>query len=492
MVSAALGVLLVLVSSGCDGGGGTQPPAPDGGGDGDGGGSTVTLHLGDVVDADGEGHADVVRTLTVAQPLTVIVELDGAPRVIEAALDAAQADVQLALDGGELGRGDVWMRPRPVTASSLRLTLEGSGDITLRVYARGAPPPPVREARGLVWTDAALLDAPKIVGLGRVLAAASSDGHGGRLLDAWLRRFSTTAHSERVGPALLADEIAATQGSDPSKWDLDALPFRVTAVHNRLDLGPRGGGCGELRVSMASTHPVHAPLHMIFLFRQPAGDDDTAPDGTVHCHGTARRWARLSALDGAAFASAATALLDATLVRERFLLAETVELTVSPWEWRQWKLEPNADPKLPERFENPPLFQTLDVDALNAAGARRDDFLTFVAKNAAGLDARTVELPERFRAASARVPPGVPRTDIDLGGLDAKITSAYPSLQRNLGIVGCPVCHTTDAEFVQTTPQRTFSTFYKRELLARAAYLDAMNQGQAPATPPFGPLQTLP
>jgi hypothetical protein len=335
----------------------------------------------------------------------------------------------------------------------------------------------------LVWTDAAIVDDPSIVGLGRVLAAASSDGHGGVLLDRWFRRFATTLHSERAGPAQLMDELAAQQGSDPSAWDLDALPFVVTAVHNRHDLAERGGGCGELRVSLASTHPTYAPLHLIFLFRQAPRADDLGPDGSTHCLGTARRWARLSSLDAAAFVSAAATLLDEVLAFDRFLLAESVELTVSPWEWRQWA------PVSVDELDNPPLFQTVATPLLNQPGALRDDFLGWVGDNAQALADRSVEIPASYRPASAQAPPSVPLEPLDLSGLDAAIASAFPNLAHDIEIVGCPTCHTDDANFVHTTVQRTFSPFYDRELDARAVRIDALNRGESQPTPPFGPLQ---
>jgi hypothetical protein len=345
-----------------------------------------------------------------------------------------------------------------------------------------ADPEPIPAAvveRSLVWVDPIVVDDPGIVGLARVMGAIAPDGHGGQALVDWFERFGTTAHSERLGPALLVAELRATHGADPTAWDLDALPFAVTAVHNRIDLAPRDGGCGQLRVSLASTHAVYAPLHLIFLFRQAPQPDDVDGD-EIHCLGTAERWARLGELDGAAFADAARAWLDAALTRDAFLLAESVELTVSPWEWRQW----TGVSDWPAAPDNPPLFQTVDTAALDQPGALRDDFVAWATDNAAGLAARTVEIPARFRAPSARVPPGVPRDALDLD------VAGYPDLAAAIEIVGCPACHTTGAEFVHTTPQRTFSDFYERELDARAARLDLMNQGADVGVPPFGPLQT--
>ncbi len=452
------------------------------------------LDLAAALDAGGEGSVTAEVTVEGAHAITLA--LGGAERVIS--IDVAGAPVAIDLDAEASSQaidvgvapalfapydGGQWLRPRPVGRRDVVLRLEGSGAVTVTAHAHGPPVPAARRERSLVWTDDALLDDPSVVGAARILGAIAGDGHGGRLLDAWFRRFATTIHSERAGPAQLMDQIAADQGSDPSTWDLDALPFRITGVHDRLDLAARSGGCGELRVSMASIDPVVAPLHILFLFRQAPRADDVAPDGSLHCLGTARRWSRLSALDGEPFLDAARAWLDEGIAGPSFLLAETVELTVSPWEWRQWEAA-GAD-----TLDNPPLFQTVASASLNAPGALREDFLAFVAERADALDARTEPLPERFRARSARVPPSAPAERLSLDGLDPEVAGAYPDLARAIEIVGCPTCHTETAEFVQTSVDREFSPFYDAELDARATRLDRLNAGVDEPPPPFGPLQ---
>lgn len=483
--------------------GGEAGAAPGVGGVGEGGGDTgtggastgpVTLDLASALDAEGEGSVSVEVSVDGAREITIT--LGGAERVI--AIDVAGAAVAIELDAEastqavDVGvapapfaarEGGQWLRPRPVGSRDVVLRLEGSGVVTITASAHGAPAPAVRRERSLAWTEAELLDDPSVVGAARVLGAIAEDGHGGRLLDGWFRRFATTIHSERAGPAQLMDQIAAEQGADPSLWDLDALPFRITGVHDRLDLAARGDGCGELRVSMASIDPVVAPLHALFLFRQEPRDDDVAPDGALHCLGTARRWARLSAMDGEPFLEAARAWLDEAITFETFLLAETVELTVSPWEWRQWERVG------PDTLENPPLFQTVASSELNAPGALRDDFLGFVAERADALAARAEPIPERFRRPSARVPPSAPAERLSLEGLDAAVREQHPDLARAIEIVGCPTCHTETAEFVQTSVDREFSPFYDAELDARAARLDRLNAGVDEPPPPFGPLQ---
>ena len=57
--------------------------------------------------------------------------------------------------------------------------------------------------------------------------------------------------------------------------------------------------------------------------------------------------------------------------------------------------------------------------------------------------------------------------------------------------MGCPACHVTDADFVHTRDDRTFSPFYEKELEARQAYLEAVLDREDPVVP-FGPLQPEP
>jgi mono/diheme cytochrome c family protein len=197
----------------------------------------------------------------------------------------------------------------------------------------------------------------------------------------------------------------------------------------------------------------------------------------VHCRGTARRWAALAGLDAAAFGAAARAMLDATLTRERFELAESVELTISPWQWRQWI--PDATGGL----ANPALFQTIDVARVNAPGSTRDAFLGAVAANRDAIAARTWVVPTAFRSPVAEVQPNAKATLPQTG--DA-------TLDRALGMIGCPACHTDDADFVQTNVDRTASPFYDKELDARTERIDALARGGWPGPAPFGPLQPLP
>lgn len=347
----------------------------------------------------------------------------------------------------------------------------------------GLPVPPVVIERSLFWNQPALLDDPEVISFAKLMATTSGDGHGGRVLEQWFHRFATTAHSERALPAQFIDGVIATQGADPSRWNLTALPFRVTGVHNRIDLADLspGGHCGELRASVSSTDPTLQPFHALFLYRQPLGDGDVV-NGRVTCEGTARRWAALSELDGDALLAAARAAFAAGLTRSRFVMVETVEFTLSPWEWRQWLPQPD------ERLENPPLFQQLDVERLNAPGALRDDFLGWVRDNAAALEARTLLIPERFRPASTRITQGVPREPLRL---DAALDAVRPTLRQQLELVGCAACHTADAEFVQTRTDRTVSPFYEKELRARATHLERLARGEA-SVAPFGPLQASP
>lgn len=364
----------------------------------------------------------------------------------------------------------------------------------------------VRRERSLAWTDAALLDDASATGLARAMGAAASrmDTTPGALMDAWLRRFATTSHSERAGPAQLAGSLGRPiadggLGADPSTWDLDGAPFKATGVHNRTDLmrsgvvGTDTSHCGELRISFASTDAIVRPFHLLFLFRQPAVAGDVDAGGALTCAATSLRWATLSDLDGAPFLAAARALLDEVITAERFLMIETVELTVSPWEWRQWSPTPPAIVGGAATLENPPLFQQLDIERINAPGILRDDFLAFIAANEAALRARTLELPARFRSPSARVVQGAPWVPLDIGGVGgvAGAEDGALALRRSIEIVGCTACHTADASFVQTRDDRTFSPFYTKELAARARFLDDVMH-RRPRTIPFGPLQDDP
>lgn len=339
--------------------------------------------------------------------------------------------------------------------------------------------------RSLFWgSDAGVLDEAQLVSFAKLMALAAGQGNGGPLLAQWFHRFSTTAHSERALPAQFIDAVSAAQGPDPSRWDLSLLPFKVTGVHNRIDLADLSpsGHCGELRVSVSSSDVTLQPFHALFLFRQPLGEDDVV-NGQVTCEGAARRWAALSGLGGSQFEAALRSALTEGLTSARFVMVETVEFTLAPWEWRQWVPAPDGG------LENPPLFQQLDVENLNRAGPLRTDFLAWVDANAAQLDRRRGLIPERFRTQSVRVTQGVMGQPLSLQGAGA--ASTFPDLRRQLELVGCAACHTADAEFVQTRNDRSVSPFYEKELRARAEHLAALARGDAPA-PPFGPLQAAP
>ncbi len=343
----------------------------------------------------------------------------------------------------------------------------------------------------LFWSDAGVVDDPAVVSFAKLMRLASHDGHGGRLLSDWFHRFATTPHSERALPAQFIDEVARTQGVDATRWDLASLPFVISGLHNRIDLAllEQGGHCGEFRVSAASTDATLQPFHMLFLFRQPLAPDDTV-GGRVTCQGTARRWAQLSSLSGQPLEAALRNTFAQRLTPENFLLIETVEQSLSPWEWRQWVKTPSTS-GLPFVFENPPLFQQLDVERLNVAGPLRSDFLSWVATNAALATARQVPIADRFRPQSIRAAAGVPRQVLSLSGLDAQVLAGHPHLRQQLELVGCAACHTTDADFVQTRADRTISPFYAKELEARARHLEKLVKGEAPRAP-FGPLQSMP
>jgi hypothetical protein len=428
----------------------------------------------------------VLTLLACETPITIDASTDGcAPITItQSGTYDASCGAELALEGAHIVElwsddeltfdGEPTRYLGPIVIEGVHM-LEGT---TIHLRDHGPPIDDVAIDRSLTWTHAALLDDPSAAGLARVMRTVSDDP--GPALAAWFDRFATTAHSERAGPQRLLQDFAVAHGDDPRAWDLDALPFRVTGVHNRIDLRD-GSHCGELRVSLASTDPLHQPFHLIFLYRQPATEEDRAPDGTAHCIATSLRWARLSALDEPAFVDAARVWLDETLARDRLIAVESLEFLISPWEWRQWFMEGGA-------LENRPLFQTVDTPRLNRQGPDRAAFLAWIEDNAAEIDARRALIPEQFRSPSARVNDGVPWIPLDLTGLDPSVAAAYPTIRQQIELVGCPACHATDADFVQTLPDRSFSPFYAKELEARADRLLELGA----AAPPFGPLQPSP
>ena len=74
---------------------------------------------------------------------------------------------------------------------------------------------------------------------------------------------------------------------------------------------------------------------------------------------------------------------------EAFAHVETVEFIVAPWEWRQWFLEAGE-------MDNRPLFQTVDIPAVNAPGPLRDGFLAWVAEEVDALAEALIKVREIF------------------------------------------------------------------------------------------------
>lgn len=438
-------------------------------------GGTVVIDLASAL--DGDRAAEVTRSFDGDRTVTIVV--GAAPVVVEAwaAGGTIEAAAPPAVDGSPS-----WLVPVPASGE-ITLEIVAAGTAELTVWGRGAPAPAVDRDRALTWLDNALLDDPSVISFARVLAAIAPDRHGGVLLDRWFRAFAAGPGAGRAAFAQFVDEVAAAQGADPATWDLGALPFKVTGVHARHDLA-RGVDCGELRVSIASTHPTFSPVHLIFLFHQPPSADDVTPDGVVHCRGAARRWARLGALDDTAWRAAAREILDESITAEHFAMAESVELTISPWQWRQWTPDAAAG------FINPALFQTVDAARMNTFGLVRDQFLADVMQDANAIAEQRWEIPARYRSAVAEVQPNIQAPLVDLSPLVTTL-AAFPELPRTLGMNGCPRCHTDNADFIQTSVDRVPSPFYDRELDTRAARLDALNRGESPASPPFGPLQPI-
>jgi len=470
-------VLALCLLAGCEQ---TAAPFDDGGGDAarpDAASTTQTLSLSDIPADGGPLVVDEVLEVGASGLVVDLTDIaDGALVSIEIEADGIEGDVE-GWEVTESGPAAAWWRSRPVGGPTLTVYLSTASATRarLRVVARHAPAdttPP----RSLAWTDEAIVDDPEVVGLSRVMTPAA-DGHGGALLDEWLRTFARTAHSERPALADFADHLRSIHGDDPASWSLDALPFRVTAVHNRLDLR-NDVHCGELRVSLNVTDSLYPFIHFLFLFAQEPTDLDRSFTGTLHCEDTAFRWARLTTPAETAFFAEARALLDRALTAPNFLLAESLERTVGTWEWRQWTPEAGA-------LSNPPLFQTVDVERLNTAGADRDALLSWIEAEADAIAARRAPIPTHFAPRSARATEGVPRPELSLEGLDPAVDAEAVALA--LDTVGCPGCHARSPTFLQTNADRSFSPFYDDELAARARALDSFRTGQ-PAEIPFGAL----
>src|SRR5688572_11308505 len=135
------------------------------GAEGPRGSGIVEVDLPPVLDTDGVGRVD----LELVAPAVVRVNLAGQQLFIEAVL------------------GEQWVRPRLVSEPTIDLDVTGEGPVAVTVWSRGRALPELRRERSLIWLSSALLDLPAYVGLGKVMAAAAADGHGGIMLDAWFR-----------------------------------------------------------------------------------------------------------------------------------------------------------------------------------------------------------------------------------------------------------------------------------------------------------------
>jgi hypothetical protein len=199
---------------------------------------------------------------------------------------------------------------------------------------------------------------------------------------------------------------------------------------------------------------------------------------------TARRWAAMSLLDGDALQVAMQQTFAEGFTHERFSLIETVEQSISPWEWRQWTQQTDPSGVLPFILDNPPMFQQPD---LTMTGATLDGFLSWVYANASDLDARRVLIPAMYCGKVAAMTQGQALATLPIDG-----GTQFPHLRQNIELVGCPACHTADnMQFVQTSSERVPSAFYVKELQARATNLESLARGEKPFVP-FGPLQPNP
>jgi hypothetical protein len=344
--------------------------------------------------------------------------------------------------------------------------------------------PAVKYDHSLFWNDGGPQDGPGGLSFAHLMATAAGSGNGGPLLQSWFLGFRYSTY-ERDQPSQSLNDKFSDAG-DPSTWDLTQLPFRVTGVHNRIDKADyrNGGNCGELRASVASTDVTLTPFHMLFIFNQPAGPGDIEPDGSVSCVATARAWADMSLLDGDALQVAMQQAFAQGFTHDRFSLIETVDQSPSPWEWRQWTQQPDPSGVLPFILTNPQMFQQPDLSMM---GSLLTDFLNWVETNKADLDARRILIPSQYCAKVVTMNQGQPLVTLAIDG-----GSQFPHLRQNIELVGCPACHTADSmQFVQTSSERVPSSFYVKELQARATNLESLARGEKPFVP-FGPLQPNP
>ncbi len=410
--------------------------------------------------------------------------------------------VHASLDGVDQ-REPGWVGIQSLVTGEHVLRVTSERDAELRFYLRseGELPRSLNSALSLEWpTNHRVVSNKDVVGLGRMMALISAEGHGGPLLAHWLGSFESAEGPSRSGPAALLAHLQSTKGADPALWNLDDLNFTVSSVQNRIDLRD-ANSCGQLRVVLTSPATgFEDAFQMVFLFQQPPRPLDYTPLGTLHCTSTALVWARLSAagVQPVTAEDPLTSVLENILQRGNFLRVKTSEKigAETDYEFREWILalnpDPTATPALRNILVNRPLFQTVDTPRLNTPGPERDAFLAYVGDNAAALHARTALIPQQFLAVAARAD-GVNWTPLDLTGVPQATLDAFPQLRQQIEVVGCTGCHRSRAgtQLIHSRRSGGHSAYLVEELIARTVDLLRLSTG-VPQPVPYGPLQANP
>ncbi|MDQ3266763.1 MAG: hypothetical protein M3Y59_24445 [Myxococcota bacterium] len=443
---------------------------------------------------------EIVDNAVVYRPVDVLVELRVEVEAPER--DTTPDSVHTSLDGVDQPEpGWVGIHTLATGEHVLRVTSDQAAELRFIIRSEGELPQSLNSALSLEWpTNNRVVSDKDVVGLGRMMALISAEGHGGPLLAHWLASFESTEGPSRSGPAALLAHLQAQRGADPALWNLDELNFSVSSVQNRIDLRD-ATSCGQLRVVITATDTgFEEAFQMVFLFKQPPRPLDYSPQGTLHCTATALVWARLSksgALPTDGQNPIATAIGE-VLQRANFLRVKTSEKigAETDYEFREWVLavnpDPAAAPALRNLLVNRPMFQTVDTQRLNTPGAERDAFIAYVSDNAAALNARTALIPQEFLAVATRAD-GVNWTPLDLSGVPQPTLDAFPQLRQQIEVVGCTGCHTSRAgtKLIHSRRNGGHSAYLLEELSARTNDLLKLSTG-VPEPVPYGPLQANP
>lgn len=397
-----------------------------------------------------------------------------------------------------------WIGPRVYKRGGhvLKVTATEDTYVSVLIHLQGAPLD--AKVLGVAISNQAYTQQAFYSGMHGVLNALSDDGHGGRLLAHWLESFGQ-GDDPRTGPAGLLAKLKADFGDNPAQWQMAMLPFRGVTIDNRIDLMDGATHCGEVHYVLTSTAAGFEQLNFNFRFLQVPQHGDRAPTDakTLHCMETARDWAKIGQPVTQDSGDPTDERLTEVLTRMNFKSVQTSEAlgTSGDWQFREWVRQRNPDDAtvavLPSVFTPILLEHTVNVAAVNTAGATRDAFLAYVTQNAAALTARRASIPAEYLARSSRLQENAwtahTNEKVDLTGVDAAILQANPTLRPSIEVVGCAGCHgaSSTAVHARTTGLTTGlneSEFLRLEIAERLAFLKKLQVGPMPVQP-FGPMQ---